>query len=259
MVLAALRTAVAWHSTSSDVLRLADLVLSPENRYALQRIISEQRAAETLAEHGLRPRRKLLLHGPPGCGKTAAAHAIAGELRLPIVRIRLEIVFSRYLGETADTLTDIFSETKKLRGVYLFDEFDVLGRTRLDDNGADEVKRIVTVFLQLFEATGVSDSITIAATNADPSLGRALLRRFDDVLELPAPSSDQAAELLGRLMRQWNACPDEQTLQAASGLSFADIRSAVDDARKETVLAGQGSPLPGTVRDILLVRSAQLS
>ena len=113
----------------SDV-RLSDLVLSEENRKTLQRLISEQRAAETLAEHGLRPRRRLLLHGPPGCGKTMAAQAIAGELRLPIIRVRLEVIFSRYLGETAATLADIFAEADRVRGVYLFDEFDALGRTR---------------------------------------------------------------------------------------------------------------------------------
>jgi SpoVK/Ycf46/Vps4 family AAA+-type ATPase len=242
----------------SDV-RLADLVLSPENRRSLQRVIAEQRAAETLAEHGLRPRRRLLLHGPPGCGKTMAAHAIAGELHLPIIRVRLEVIFSRYLGETAATLTEIFAEAERVRGVYLFDEFDALGRTRLDDNDVGEVKRVVTTFLQLLDTTGDTDSILIAATNVRASLDRALFRRFDDVLELPGPTPDQAAELLGRLMRQWNAKPDQQILQAASSLSFADIRAAIDDARKETILAGRQAPLLGDVRDMLLARSSRLS
>ena len=79
------------------------------------------------------------------------AYAIAGELRLPIIRVRLEVVFSRYLGETAATLTEIFAEASRVRGVYLFDEFDALGRTRLDDNDIGEVKRVVTTFLQLLD------------------------------------------------------------------------------------------------------------
>lgn len=111
--------------------RLSDLVLSRENHRALRRLITEQRAVDTLAQHGLHPRRRLLLHGPPGCGKTMAAHAIAGELRLPIIRIRLEVIFSRYLGETASTLAEIFAKASRVRGVYLFDEFDALGRTRV--------------------------------------------------------------------------------------------------------------------------------
>jgi SpoVK/Ycf46/Vps4 family AAA+-type ATPase len=242
----------------SDV-RLSDLVLSEENRKALQRIIAEQRAAETLAQHGLRPRRKLLLHGPPGCGKTMAAHAIAGELRLPIIRVRLEVVFSRYLGETAATLTDIFAEANRVRGIYLFDEFDALGRTRMDDNDIGEVKRIVTTFLQLLDTTDDTDSILIAATNVGASLDHALFRRFDDVLELPGPTPSQAKELLGRLMRQWKAQPDEEILQAAVGLSFADIHAAVDDVRKEAILDGRTAPQPGKVRDMLLARSARLS
>lgn len=242
----------------SDV-RLADLVLSTENRQALQRVITEQRAADMLAQHGLRPRRRLLFHGPPGNGKTMAAHAIAGELRLPIIRVRLEVVFSRYLGETAATLAEIFAEADRVRGIYLFDEFDGLGRTRLDDNDIGEVKRVVTTFLQLLDTTSESDSILIAATNAGASIDRALFRRFDDVLELPNPTPDQAAELLGRLMRQWNASPDDQTFQAALGLSFADIRAAVDDVRKETILSGRDTPLPGEVRDMLIARRSRLS
>jgi SpoVK/Ycf46/Vps4 family AAA+-type ATPase len=242
----------------SDV-KLADLVLSEENRRALKRIVAEQRAADTLAEHGLTPRRRLLLHGPPGNGKTMAAHAIAGELRLPIIRIRLELIFSRYLGETAATLSDIFAETSRTRGVYLFDEFDALGRTRLDDNDVGEVKRIVTTFLQLLDTTDETASILVAATNVGPSLDRALFRRFDDVLQLSGPTKDQAAELLARLMRQWQVRPDAETLAATSGLSFADIKVAVDNSRKAVILDGRDRPAPGEVRDMLLARNTRLS
>jgi SpoVK/Ycf46/Vps4 family AAA+-type ATPase len=242
----------------SDV-RLSDLVLSEENQRVLQRLITEQRAAETLAQHGLRPRRRLLLHGPPGCGKTMTAHAIAGELRLPIIRVRLEVVFSRYLGETAATLTDIFAEADRVRGVYLFDEFDALGRTRLEDNDVGEVKRIVTTFLQLLDTTDDTDSVLVAATNVGASLDRALFRRFDDVLGLLGPTPGQAAELLNRLMRQWSEQPDEQTLQATAGLSFADIHAAINDVRKETILGGRATPHPGEVRDMLLARIMRLS
>jgi SpoVK/Ycf46/Vps4 family AAA+-type ATPase len=246
-------------SVSYSDARLSDLVLSQENARALRRIVAEQRAVDTLAEHGLRPRRRLLLHGPPGCGKTMTAHAIAGELRLPIIRVRLEVVFSRYLGETAATLTEIFGEASRVRGVYLFDEFDALGRTRLDGNDIGEVKRVVTTFLQLLDTTDDSASMLVAATNVGASLDRALFRRFDDVLELPGPTSEQAAVLLSRLMRQWDAAPDPGTLKAAGGLSFADIRAAVDDARKETILDGRESPNPGEVRDMLLNRASRLS
>jgi SpoVK/Ycf46/Vps4 family AAA+-type ATPase len=187
------------------------------------------------------------------------AHAIAGELRLPIIRIRLEVVFSRYLGETAATLTEIFAEASRVRGVYLFDEFDALGRTRLDDNDIGEIKRVVTTFLQLLDTTDDTASVLVAATNVGASLDRALFRRFDDVLELPGPTSEQAAELLSRLMRQWNATPDPATLQATASLSFADIHAAVDDVRKETILDGRKAPNPREIHDELLNRASRLS
>jgi SpoVK/Ycf46/Vps4 family AAA+-type ATPase len=246
-------------SVSYTEVRLSDLVLTQENHQALRRIVAEQRAADTLAQHGLSPRRRLLLHGPPGCGKTMAAHAIAGELRLPIIRVRLEVIFSRYLGETAATLTEIFAEASRVRGIYLFDEFDALGRTRLDDNDIGEIKRVVTTFLQLLDTTDDTASILIAATNVGASLDRALFRRFDDVLELAGPTPEQATELLNRLMRQWRAKPDTATLEAAAGLSFADIHAAVDDARKKAILDRRDTPAAGEVEDMLMRRKSRLS
>ncbi len=246
-------------SVTYTEVRLSDLVLSQENHRALIRVIAEQRAVDTLAQHGLRPRRRLLLHGPPGCGKTMAAHAIAGELRLPVIRVRLEVIFSRFLGETAATLTEIFAEASRVRGIYLFDEFDALGRTRLDDNDIGEIKRVVTTFLQLLDTTDDTASILIAATNVGASLDRALFRRFDDVLELAGPTPEQAGELLRRLLRQWGAKPDRATLEATTGLSFADIHAAVDDARKKAILDGRDAPGPGEVEDMLMRRRSRLS
>ncbi|NTW39685.1 MAG: ATP-binding protein [Cellulomonadaceae bacterium] len=224
----------------SDV-KLSDVVLAPESRRSLERYIIEQRRAQALAEHGLRPRRRLLVHGPPGCGKTMTAQALACELKLPLIRVRLEVVFSKYLGETAATLTDVFAEAIRVRGVYLFDEFDALGRTRLDDNDVGEMKRVVTTFLQLLDADQ-SDSLLVAATNTGHALDVALFRRFDDVLELPEPTPAQRGELLNRLMRPWRLKANRALQAAASGLSFADIRAAVEDAHKDAVLDESVSP-----------------
>ena len=236
---------------------LDDLVLTPQTRGSLVRYVVEQRRAEELARHGLKPRRRLLLHGPPGCGKTMAASALAGELKLPLIRVRLEAVFSKYLGETAGTLADVFAEAARVRGVFLFDEFDALGRTRLDDSEVGEVKRVVTTFLQLLDADQ-SDSILIAATNSGHALDTALFRRFDDVLELAAPSDEQRRELLSRLLRMWRMKPTESLVASAVGLSFADIKAAVEDAHKDAILSDQPKPTRESVVSRLVERQTRV-
>lgn len=241
----------------SDV-KLADLVLAPATKQALERYVIEQRRADELASHGLKPRRRLLLHGPPGCGKTMTAQALAGELKLPLVRVRIEAVFSKYLGETASTLADVFAESARVRGVYLFDEFDALGRTRLDDSDVGEVKRVVTTFLQLLDADQ-SDSLLVAATNTGHTLDAALFRRFDDVLEFPEPSPQQRAELLRRLLRPWRLKTSAPLQSAAEGLSFADIRAAVEAAHKDAVLNGDAQPSLDNIRQQLQERRERLS
>nr|WP_225954520.1 ATP-binding protein [Kibdelosporangium phytohabitans] len=199
--------------------------------------------AGRLIEHGLAPRRRLLLHGPPGCGKTMAAHALAGELALPLARVRLEVLFSRYLGETAATLTDIFDHISRVRAVYLFDEFDALGKHRGDEFDVGEAKRVVGTFLQLLDADD-SDSLIVAATNLGGALDHALLRRFDDVLEFPPPTEESIAVLLRRLLRSVPVDDDavRRLARLARGLSFADVRVAVDSARKAAILSDSEYP-----------------
>ncbi|GAA5149903.1 ATP-binding protein [Pseudonocardia eucalypti] len=223
--------------------RLSELVLPTSLRASVQRVLDEQRVAGRLAEHGLVPRRRLLMHGPPGCGKTMAAHALAGELKLPLARVRLEVLFNRYLGETAATLTDIFEHIDRARAVYLFDEFDALGKHRGDEFDVGEAKRVVGTFLQLLDASD-SDGLIVAATNMGGALDPALLRRFDDVLEFPAPTLKARETLLRRLLRSLPL--DDHTARRLAtqgeGLSFAEVRAAVDNARKAAILVDREAP-----------------
>jgi SpoVK/Ycf46/Vps4 family AAA+-type ATPase len=219
--------------------------------------VIEQRRAQALADHGLKPRRRLLLHGPPGCGNTMTSRALAGELKLPLIRVRLEVVFSKFLGETASTLSDVFAEAARVRGVYLFDEFDALGRTRLDDNEVGEIKRVVTTFLQLLDADH-SDSLLIAATNTGHALDTALFRRFDDAIELPEPTEAQRRELLSRLLRSWRMKPTDILVAETAGLSFADIRAAVEDAHKDAILGDQPRPSRESIASRLTERQSRV-
>ena len=68
------------------------------------------------------PRRKLLLVGPPGTGKTMTAAALAGELGIPLFLVRLDSLITKFMGETATKLRQVFDAVSDIRGVYFFDE-----------------------------------------------------------------------------------------------------------------------------------------
>lgn len=221
---------------------LSDMVLSPELRARLERVLSENRQAEHLRSHGLEARRKLLLVGPPGCGKTMSAQALAGASRLPLLIIQFHTLITRYMGETAAKLHTIFQSMQKTRGVYLFDEFDALGTSRLAGNDVGEARRIVNSFLQLLE-TDESSSIIVAATNHVEALDHALFRRFDDILTFELPDNQMIQELVKNRLHAFGASRLnwKRLLSSARGFSQAEIVRACEDAAKDAVLAGTTS------------------
>ena len=79
--------------------RLNDLVLAPSTLKILERVVREHKTVRDIRAHGLTPRKKLLLVGPPGTGKTMTASAIAGELALPLFTVRLDRLITRYMGK----------------------------------------------------------------------------------------------------------------------------------------------------------------
>lgn len=224
-------------ATSYPKERLRDIILSSEPERALTRVLREHRSGPRLGEWGLLLRRKLLFFGPPGCGKTLAASVLAGELGLPLSRIRVETLFSRFLGETSALLGDVFQEMERVRGVYLFDEFDAIARQRTDMHDVGEVKRVVSTFLQLMDGD-TTNSVIIAATNLTGQLDRAIFRRFDDVAEFPLPNDRQRRDLLAMRTASKGLPSGEIGRFAKEGedLSFADLTRAVQEALKTMVL-----------------------
>jgi len=218
---------------------LNELVVAPELRRRIDRLLREQRQAEQLRSHGLSPRHRVLLVGPPGTGKTLCATVIAGELHLPLFKVVFESLVTKFLGETAAKLKLVFDAIRATRGVYLFDEFDAIGGQRTAGNDVGEIRRVVNSFLQLLEQDD-SNSVVLAATNHPQMLDRALFRRFDDVIEFSLPSQAQAENT----MRNRLAPFDTSRLKwarirpAARGLSHALLARACDDAAKQAVLAG---------------------
>lgn len=217
---------------------LKDVVLNERLVLRIDDILRQQRKRDWLREHGKTPNRRLLFVGPPGSGKTMSAEALAGELHLPLYVIRLESLITRYMGETASKLRLIFDETAKRRGVYLFDEFDAVGGHRTASNDVAEMRRVLNSFLQFMEEGNSTDSVIVCSTNHPKLLDRALLRRYDQVLEFDAPTSAQIRELItANLGKVEIAKPVWRSIvQAAKSLSQSEIVRATDDAVKTAIL-----------------------
>jgi len=217
--------------------RLAEIVLDDHLEYQLKRVIREQRQAARLLTHGLTPRRRLLLVGPPGTGKTLTAAVLAGELSLPLFQVRLDGLITKYMGETAAKLRQVFDATDRTRGVYFFDEFDAIGSQRGLANDVGEVRRILNSFLQMIEQDE-SHSMIVAATNHPEILDHALFRRFDDILHYDLPDESRIAALLkARMGRQARKGISWKRLaKQAQGLSYAEIVRACDEVLKEAVI-----------------------
>ncbi len=225
-------------SVSYPDARLGEMILPEEVRRRLQRVLHEQRQQSKLLSHGLPPRSKLLLLGPPGSGKTMTARTLAGELKLPLFTILLDGVITKFMGETAAKLRLVFEAIRKTRGVYLFDEFDAIGGQRSLMNDVGEIRRVLNSFLHFLEEAEPT-SLIVAATNHPDLLDPALFRRFDDVVEYSQPT----AELAGRAVRarlrglKTRGVDWSSVAKAAEGLSYAEIVKACEDAAKEAILS----------------------
>ena len=217
--------------------RLGDMILGETLADRINRVIREQRHAGRILDHGLSPRRKILLVGPPGTGKTLTASVLAGELGIPLLQVRLDGLITRFMGETAAKLRQIFDATGQTRGVYFFDEFDSIGSERGITNDVGEIRRVLNSFLQMIEQDN-SHSIVMAATNHPGILDRALFRRFDDILHFELPDVSQIAKLLK--MRLTGAASQSMAWRdlasRALGLSYADVARATNDVLKEALV-----------------------
>lgn len=222
--------------THPDV-RSRDMVLDASTRERLLRVILEHRQHHRLQSFGLQPRRKLLLVGPPGTGKTMTASVLAGELGLPLYTILLDGLITKFLGETATKLRLVFDAIKRARGVYFFDEFDALGTRRNSPNEVGEIRRVLNSFLQFLEQDQ-SLSLILAATNHVELLDHALFRRFDDVIEYHLPGRPQILETLRNRLHQFSSIDLDwmKVANAADGLSYADVIKVAEEAAKEAIL-----------------------
>lgn len=214
------------------------LVVSDEIQGRTDQIIHEYRQQAKLKSYGLSHRRKILIIGPPGTGKTMTAKVLTHELKISLHTIQVDRLVTKFMGETSAKLRQIFNFMQENLGVYFFDEFDAIGGERSMDNDVGEMRRVLNAFLQFIEQD-TSDSIIIAATNNPQLLDQALFRRFDDVLHYKKPTDKEKQSLISNTLGKFKASRFtwKTVLEKSSGLSHSEIVLACNDAIKTAILA----------------------
>lgn len=238
------RTKIIQLSTTNPLLhmtfpssKISELVTSDEIYDKIARILNEYRNKNKLYSFGLANRRKILLEGLPGTGKTMTASIIASELSLPLYVVQIDKLVSKFMGETSVKLRQVFDHVYSETGVYLFDEFDAIAADRNLDNEVGEMKRILNSLLQFIEQDN-SQSIIIAATNNKRLLDQALFRRFDDILHYDLPNEKEIKLLLENRLFSYDSriIINSAAVESAKGLSQAEIVRVCDDVIKTSIL-----------------------
>jgi SpoVK/Ycf46/Vps4 family AAA+-type ATPase len=216
------------------------LITTNEKLDQLEQIIKEFNNWDVLVSNGVYPTRRVLFYGPPGCGKTLAAQALAAEIGIPMLYVRFDSIISSYLGETASNIRKVFDYAKNDSWVIFFDEFDAIGRSRNDTSEHGEIKRVVNAFLQQIDNYH-GRSLIIAATNFEQSLDYAIWRRFDETIRFDMPTNDEKMKLFTLKLKRFKG-PDyvlEQYMDKLASFSHSDIEKICQIIMKQCILDGK--------------------
>ncbi|AUB41996.1 AAA+-type ATPase, SpoVK/Ycf46/Vps4 family [Nostoc flagelliforme CCNUN1] len=219
--------------------KLRHHMILPENtEKRFRRIEREYAARDRLAHYGLRYRQKILLYGPPGCGKTLGAERLAWNTGLPLLKVRFDAMVSSYLGETASNLRLVFEDAAKNPCLLFLDECDSIAKSREDTQEVGEIKRVVNTFLQILDEYQSTSGLLVAATNLDKFLDTALWRRFDDLIAVPKPGDKELEFILKETLSaievgfiNWS-----EIIKQMKDFSAAQAVRVAQDAAKRAIL-----------------------
>lgn len=214
-------------------LNIKDLVLTKAQVDEIEKMTKAIQYRDYLKRIGLREIGKLLFVGPPGTGKTSVARAISGQLKIPIVEVKLSQIADQYLGETAKNIDRVFELARRLSPCILFiDEFDFVAKARATDEHAALKRAVNTLLKAIDEISLVEDGVLlIGATNHPTILDHAAWRRFDEIVEFKLPDKDMRKKILDIVLRDIEGTFDTTEIAAkADGYSGSDLRLIVREA-----------------------------
>ena len=193
---------------------------------------------EIFTRMGIEPPKGVLLYGPPGCGKTLLAKAVATESEANFIAVKGPELLSKWVGESERAVREVFRKARQSAPtIIFFDEIDALAPRRgiyVGDSGVSE--RVISQLLTEMDGLHTrGDVIVIAATNRPDLLDPALLRpgRFDRLIYVPAPDFKARLSILKIHVRNMPLAPDvnlEKIARMAEGYSGADLAALAREA-----------------------------
>ncbi len=231
---------IVWPET--NVRKLSELLLDHSILSSIEFLLRERNSFERLHEAGLSVRKSILLAGPPGNGKTSLASALANELGLQFISVKMHGLIDSHLGESGRNIGQVFDFASTNECLLFIDEIDAIGSKRGGNNGAEkEYNNIVTILLANMDR--LPDScLLIAATNMPDAIDPAIRRRFDLKVWLNSPNDAQ----IERYISQYENCrrinfeiPIEDMVTSLHGKPWSEIELVCMDQHKKQILGEQ--------------------